>query len=100
MLDPIIAVIKSVFHMIGAAIGKVILLILAPFVFIRNLYRRSGWILKILIAFLVLCILIPYSMFTWNALWVRGYNVAYTEQLDLSEFSPLTSSFVSHDLDL
>ncbi|MEM9332998.1 MAG: DUF2333 family protein [Pseudomonadota bacterium] len=85
MLDPVIDFIKSVFRMIGSAIGKIVLFVLAPFIYVRNLYRRSGWILKGLIAVLVLCILIPYSLFFWNALWVRAYDLNYTEQLELAD---------------
>ncbi|MEM7215259.1 MAG: DUF2333 family protein [Pseudomonadota bacterium] len=85
MLDPVIEFFKSVFHMIGSVIGKFILIMLSPFIFIRNLYRSSGWILKGLIAILVLCILIPYSFFFWNSLWVRGYDLNYTAELDLTD---------------
>ena len=83
MLDPVIEFLRKIFHIIGSAIGKFILIILSPFIFVRNLYRNSGWILKGLIVVLLLCVIIPYSLFFWNALWVRGYDIAYSEKLEL-----------------
>ncbi len=85
MLDPVIDFLKSVFQMIGSVIGKFILILLTPFIFIRNLYRSSGRILKGLIAILLFCILIPYALFVWNATWVRGYDINYTDALDLAD---------------
>ena len=86
MLDPVINFLKSIFHWIGTMIGRVILIILSPFIWIRNLYRRSGWILKGLLMILLVCILIPYSMFLWNAAWVRDYDVNYTDRLTLTDY--------------
>lgn len=70
---------------IGAAISRLWVLVLSPFVYLRNLYRKSGWILKGLILVLVFCIAIPYSMFIWNALWVRNYDINYTASLNLED---------------
>ncbi len=82
MLDPVIAFFSSIFQLIGAAIGKFILLLLSPFIWIRNLYRSSGWILKVLIAVLLLCIIIPYGYFIWNVSWIRSYDTNYTAKFD------------------
>ena len=85
MLDPVIEFLRRVFQMIGAAIGKFILLVLSPFIFVRNLYRRSGKILRALIAVLVILILIPYALFLWNAAWTRNYDINYTASLNLED---------------
>ncbi len=87
MLDPVISFLKRIFHLIGSAIGKFILILLTPFLLIRNFYRRSGKILKGLVAVLVICILIPYAFFIWNTLWTRGYDVNYTDQINLADYT-------------
>ena len=85
MFDPVIKFFSSVFQMIGTAIGKVILIILSPFIWVRNLYRSSGYILKGLIAALLLCIIIPYAWFIWNVLWIRNYDINYTSKFDFKQ---------------
>ncbi|MEO0327332.1 MAG: DUF2333 family protein [Pseudomonadota bacterium] len=86
MLDPVINFLKSVFRMIASLIGKIILIILSPFIWIRNLYRTSGWILKGLLLVLLICILIPYTLFFWNSIWTRDYQVNYTQRLNLDRY--------------
>lgn len=85
MFDPVIAFFSSIFQLIGVAIGKIILLIMSPFIWIRNLYRSSGWILKGIIAVLLLCIIIPYGWFFWNIAWTRNYDTNYTEKFDFKK---------------
>lgn len=99
MLDPVIEFLKSIFHMIGSAIGKFILLLLSPFIFIRNLYRSSGKILKGIIAVLVICILIPYVFFIWNTLWTRGYDINYSDKLALADYKVSAGARVNVDGD-
>ena len=94
MLDPIIAFFSSIFHAIGTAIGKVILLILAPFIWIKNLFQSSGWILKGLIAIVLLCIIIPYGWFFWNASWIRNFDVDYAANYKFEERVTLPGSQV------
>ncbi len=84
MLDPLIEMIQKMFRAIGSAIRGFILLLLSPFIWVRNLYRRSGWILKVLIVILLLCIIVPYSYFIWNATWVRDYNANYTDKFNFA----------------
>lgn len=94
MLDPVIAFFSSIFQMIGTVIGKFILLLLAPFIWIRNLFRSSGWILKGIIAILLLCIIIPYGWFFWNASWIRNFDVDYAQSYKFEERTTYPGSSV------
>ena len=95
MLDPVIEFFKSVFAAILAGLSRFIALILAPFIWIRNLYRSSGKIIKAIIAVILLCIIIPYGFFFWNVLWVRNYDVDYVSKLNLNEIKTSAGEAVS-----
>ena len=97
MLDPIIEFFKSIFHWIGVLIGKAVLFVLSPFIWIRNLYRRSGWILKGLIAIILLCIIIPYGWFFWNVIWIRNYDANYTAKFEFHQIETSAGEQVNID---
>ena len=97
MLDPVIDFFKSVFSAIGAALARLFALIIAPFVLIRNIYRNSHYIIKGILAFLLLCIIIPYAFFIWNVLWIRGYDPNYTASLDLTDYKVTAGERVNVD---
>lgn len=85
MLDPIIEYTSKVFAMLGKGLGWIIAWLLFPFVWLRNLYKRTHGILKILFAGLLLLIIIPYAMFIWNVAWVRNYDLDYPTKLKFEE---------------
>ena len=85
MLDPVFALFGSAYRAVVALILRIIGWVLAPFLFLRNLYRSSGWLIKIVLLVLLLCIIIPYSMFFWNILWVRNYDANYTVAMNLDD---------------
>ncbi len=85
MLDPVIDFIKSILSWTGGLIRRIVAAVLFPFVWLRGVYQRSGRIIKSLIAILLLVIIIPYAFFFWNAAWVRGHDINYTDKLDLAD---------------
>lgn len=85
MLDPIIGFFQRIFEKIGAAIGWFVVLLLSPFVWIKTLFQKSGWILKGLIAIVLLCIIIPYGWFFWNSAWIRNFNPDYVAEYNFKE---------------
>lgn len=89
MLDPVFEWFGKVFALIGAAIKKAILLVLAPFVYIYTLYKTSGWILRGILLLLLIPIAVTYGWFIWSALWVRGYDINYP---DAYHFEKLTTT--------
>lgn len=95
MLDPIFEFFNWIFSLIGAAIKRFVLLLLSPFVWIRNLYRRSGTAIKAIIAVILLCIIIPYAWFFWNAAWVRNYNPQYTDKFEFQKIETSAGEPVS-----
>jgi len=84
MLDPVFEFFHWALTGVKAIILKLIAILLSPFVWVRELFRRSGVILKAVIAIILLCIIIPYAFFIWNVLWVRDYNPNYTDKFDLA----------------
>ena len=89
MLDPVLKFFTNIFELLGKIIGKLIVWLLSPFVWIKNLYQRTHGILKVLLAVLLLCIIIPYLMFLWNVSWIRNFDLDYTKKL---HFEDLTSA--------
>jgi len=85
MLDPIVHFFQSIFQKIGSVIGWFIVLLLSPFVWLKNLFQKSGWILKTLIAVILLCIIIPYGWFFWHSAWIRNFNVDYAAEYNFAE---------------
>jgi len=85
MLDPFFEFLNWAFSVVKAALAKLIALIFFPFVWVRNLYRNSGGVLKVIIAVVLLCIIIPYGFFFWNALWIRDYDSNYTNKFDFKQ---------------
>jgi hypothetical protein len=85
MFDPVIQFFKAAISRIGAAIAWLFAVIIAPFVWLRNLYRRSGWLIRGAIAILLLGILVPYALFFWNAAWIRNFDPDYIARHDFTQ---------------
>ncbi len=85
MLDPLIAWIKRILAMVGASIMAAIRMVTAPFRASINFYRRSGWVVRIIVFVLLLPFILGYGWFFWNAAWIRGYDIDYPERYDFTE---------------
>ena len=73
MLDPVIKFFSQIFYWIGRAIGKVIALIVWPFVAFRNWLRGRGWFVKIPVFILLLAIVLSYGyLFYITQVWSIG----------------------------
>lgn len=95
MFDPILEFFSMLVEWLGKAIGKIIILILSPFVWVKNLYQRTHGILKVLFAVLLLAIILPYIWFFWNVLWIRNYDLDYTKKLHFEELRAAAGEQVS-----
>ena len=95
MLDPVMNFFTKMFELLGTAIGKFIVLILSPFVWVKNFYQRTHGIWKVLLAVLLLGIIIPYAMFFWNVAWIRNYDLDYTKKLHFEDLSSAAGDQVS-----
>ncbi|MCB1422440.1 MAG: DUF2333 family protein [Nitratireductor sp.] len=70
MLDPVVNFFTSIFYWIGRGIGKVIAIIIWPFVAFRNWLRGRGWFVKIPVFLILLVLLIGYVyMFYITQFW-------------------------------
>ncbi len=85
MLDPVIEFFRTLFSSIGVLIGRLVVLLLSPFVLAKNLYLRTRGILKVLLGILVLGIVIPYLWFFWNVAWIRNHTHDYTDKFKFEE---------------
>lgn len=95
MLDPLIAWIKSVFMMIAGWIKAAILAVTAPFRYLYNLYRRSGWILRILIFAMAMPFVLGYLWFFWNAAWIRNHDINYPDTYNFTQSTVAAGDQVS-----
>ena len=95
MLDPVVEFVTRMFALLGRGVGKIIAWIFLPFVWLKNLYKRTHGILKVLFAVLLLCIIIPYIWFLWNAIWIRNFDLDYTKKLNFEELSIAAGDNVS-----
>jgi hypothetical protein len=95
VLDPLIAWIKSVFMMIAGWIKAAILAVTAPFRYLYNLYRRSGWILRILIFAMAMPFVLGYLWFFWNAAWIRNHDINYPDTYNFTQSTVAAGDQVS-----
>lgn len=84
MLDPVFEFFHWAFTGAKTTLARLIAILFFPLAWLRNLYKNSGGILKVIIAIVLLCIIIPYVFFIWNVLWVRDYNPNYTDKFDFA----------------
>ena len=85
MLDPIIEFFERVFDSIKKGVAALIALILWPFVTLIAFFKASGWILKILIAFVVIVIFGGYGFFGWQTQVWSGFNTSYPDKYVFAE---------------
>ena len=97
MLDPIVSFVTKIFTLIGHGFGLAIAWLLFPFVWVQNFYKRTHGILKVLLAILLLCIIIPYGWFFWNVAWIRNYDINYTDKIHFEEFTVSAGEAVTID---
>lgn len=85
MLDPLIAWAKALARTVLAWIRSAIAFVTFPFRWVYNFYRRSGWIVRIVIFVLLLPFVIGYGWFIWDAAWIRAYDNDYPDRYSMSE---------------
>ena len=90
MLDPIVNFFARIFHWIGRGIGLVIAWILWPFMALGRWWTRKGWILKSVVALIVLAIVALYGYFFYITQFWYGFDPDYvaTYQLDKRTVHP------------
>lgn len=85
MLDPFFEFLHWAFTGLKAVVGRFFAILFFPFVWLRNLYKNSGGILKAIIAIILLVIIVPYAFFVWNIAWTRGFDKDYTSKFDFKQ---------------
>jgi len=85
MLDPFFEFLHWAFTGLKAVVGRFFAILFFPFVWLRNLYKNSGGILKAIIAIILLVIIVPYAFFVWNIAWTRGFHTDYTSKFDFKQ---------------
>jgi len=95
LLDPFIDWIKKLTALIVATVTGIGKAIIAPFVYLYNLFKTSGWILRILLAVILVPIFITYGWFIWSALWIRDYNINYVDNYKFNELKVSAGEQVS-----
>jgi hypothetical protein len=94
MLDPIFEFFQRIFDSIKKGIAALIALILWPFVTLMAFFKASGWILKILIAFVVIVIFGGYGFFGWQTQVWSGFNTSYPDNMCLLRLVCLALNWV------
>ncbi|WP_162652718.1 DUF2333 family protein [Lentilitoribacter sp. Alg239-R112] len=97
MLDPVIEFFGKIFSAIKRGFLAVIAFILAPFVALIAWYKASGWILRIVIGFVVFFIFGGYGYFTYNTQVWHGFDPQYTDKYEFSE-AAIPGTVVGNDL--
>lgn len=97
MLDPIIEFFANMFDAIKRGIAKLIAWVLAPFIALIALFKASGFILKIIIAFVVIVIFGGYGMFTYSTQFWHGFDTNYTSKYEFSE-AAVPGTVVGNDI--
>lgn len=87
MLDAIVEWISRLMRMIKVWLAKLGRSIAAPFRATNALFRRSGWIIRVVICAALLPVIFGYGHFIWHSLWIRDYNLDYTDKLRITNFS-------------
>ncbi len=85
MLDPLFQWFGGVWRALVAAIFGVWRMLTSPFRATYAFYQRSGWMLRGLLGLLIIPFFLGYGFFLWHTLWIRGYDVNYPAQLNLSD---------------
>ncbi|MCB1386228.1 MAG: DUF2333 family protein [Nitratireductor sp.] len=111
MLDPVVDFFTRIFYWIGRAIGKVIAMVLWPFVTFRNWLRGKGWFIKIPVFLVLLMLALGYLyLFYITQFWgdtdpnyVKRYDFGAThhaagERLDDGTCAPSAMVEVTADL--
>jgi len=88
MFDRIVNSFTRVFSLIGRGLGYAIGVVLWPFIWAKRWYAERGWILKIVLAVLIVGVLSLYGYFFWNTQrWVNfdtEYVAAYDRTAELA----------------
>lgn len=84
MLDPVIQFFTRVFEAIGRGIGWVIAILIWPFVAVGRWYTRRGWILRAVVALLLVLWLGAYLFFFWHSQRWANFDPDYVDAYALS----------------
>ena len=95
MLDAILQWVSRLVGMMKMWLAMLGRSIMAPFRATYALYKRSGWIIRVAICVALLPIVIGYMHFIWHSLWIRDYNLDYTDKLRITSFARSTEEQVA-----
>ena len=84
MLDSIMQWIARVMRKIKVWLALLVRSVMAPFRAIIAMFRRSGWIIRVILCVALLPIVFGYMHFIWHSLWIRDYNLDYTDKFRIS----------------
>ena len=87
MFDPVFAFFRRLWSFIIATISRLVRWIIAPFVAIRALYKRSHVIIKAALVIILLVVIVPYIYFFWNIAFIRDYDNNYAANLNFENYS-------------
>lgn len=87
MLDPVLEWISRLLRMIKIWLAVLGRAIMAPFRAIHALYRKSGWIIRAVICVALLPVVFGYGHFIWHSLWIRDYNLDFTDKLRITNLA-------------
>lgn len=82
MFDPVLEFFSMLFEWLGKVIGKLVVLILSPFVWVSKWYSRRGWLLRGVIGILVLVWVISYGYFFIQTQRWSGFDPNYVAAYD------------------
>ncbi len=84
MLDPVFEWFGQFGQSIMGLFRSLWLLVTSPFRAVVAVYRRSGWILRIVLLGFLIPIVVGYAWLGWHAAWIRGYDVNYPDKFDFT----------------
>ena len=84
MLDSILQWILRVVRRIRIWLAMLVRAVLAPFRAIFSMHGRSGWIIRIVACVVLIPIIFGYLHFVWHSLWIRDFNLDYTDRLRIA----------------
>lgn len=77
MLDRILNFFTGIFHTIGRGIGLAVGCVLAPFRWLSGWFARRGWIIKAVLAGLIVLLIVLYGYFFWITQRWTGFDTDY-----------------------
>ena len=80
MFDPFLDWLARIWRTLQTGFKTLMVFLASPFRATFNLFYRSGWIIRGVLAAIIIPVLISYGWFAWHALWVRDYDLDYPQR--------------------